>query len=131
MPALVVAMWPIATISRIVRSSLLEVLKQDYIILARSKGLHQRTILYKHALKNSMIPTITAIGYCVGYLLTGSVMVEAVFSWPGLGRWAAHAIESVDVAAIVGFTMLTAFIFVITNLLVDVLYAWFDPRVRY
>ena len=110
---------------------MLEVLRQDYIILAKSKGLRQRAILYKHALKNAMIPTITAIGYCVGYLMTGSVMVETVFSWPGLGRWAAHAIESVDVAAIVGFTMLTALLFVLTNLLVDVLYAWFDPRVRY
>lgn len=131
MPAFIVSMWPLASISRIMRSSMLEVLRQDYIVNARSKGLSERVVIYKHALKNAMIPTVTAVGYCIGYLLTGSVMVETVFSWPGLGRWAVHAIESIDIAAIVAFTMLTALIFLFTNLFVDIIYAWIDPRVRY
>lgn len=131
LPACIVAMWPLASISRITRSSMLEVLRQDYIVLARTKGLSDKVIIYKHALRNAIIPTVTAVGYSVGYLLTGSVMVETVFSWPGIGRWAVHAIESIDIAAIVAFTTFTALIFVITNLLVDIIYASIDPRIEY
>jgi peptide/nickel transport system permease protein len=121
----------LTVVVRMTRSSMLEVLRQDYITLARSIGLPERVVIYRHALKNAMIPTVTIVGVAFGGLLTGATITETVFSWPGLGRWAAGATLNSDVSAISGFSILAAFIYVMVNLLVDVLYAWFDPRVRY
>ena len=130
LPALTLAFTGIGLVTRITRSSMLEVLRQDYIVLARAKGLPQRVVIYKHALKNAIIPTLTIIGISVGYTLAGAPLVETVFSWPGVGRWAALAIVSDDVAGIMGFTILVGLIFVFTNLIVDVMYAYLNPRVR-
>jgi peptide/nickel transport system permease protein len=131
MPAFCLGYLTLAIITRMMRSSMLEVLKEDYITLARSKGLKERTVIYRHALRNAMIPTVTVIGLAFGGLMTGAVLTETIFNWPGLGRWAVRAILNTDLAAINGFTLLVAFIFVTANLLVDLLYGTLDPRIRF
>ena len=131
LPALTLAFTGLGLIARIMRSSMLEVLKQDYITLAKAKGLPQRIIIYRHALKNAIIPTLTIIGVSVGYTLAGAPLVEVVFSWPGVGRWAAYAIQSLDYNGIMGFTILVGIIFVSTNLIVDIAYAYANPRIRF
>jgi len=118
-------------IMRIMRSSMLEVLRQDYIILARSKGLPERVVIYRHALKNAMIPTVTIAGLIVAGLLGGAPLTETVFAWPGMGRLAVNAIGRNDAPLIMGFTLLTALILVLANLAVDILYAYLDPRIKY
>lgn len=130
LPAFALAITGLGLITRITRSSMLEVLKQDYITLARAKGLSERTVIYKHALKNALIPALTIIGISVGYTLAGAPLVETVFSWPGIGRWAALAITSDDVASIMGFTIVVGLIFVVTNMIVDVVYSYMNPRIR-
>jgi peptide/nickel transport system permease protein len=109
---------------------MLEVLNQDYVRTARSKGLPERLVTRKHARRNALIPTTTVIGLSFGGLLGGAVLTESIFSWPGLGRWSATATITNDFASILGFTLLSAFIYVLVNLAVDVLYAYLDPRVR-
>jgi len=109
---------------------MLEVLRQDYITLARAKGLPERIVIYKHALRNAINPTITVMGIVFGNTLSGAPLVETVFSWPGLGRWAALAITGDDLPAIMGFVIVAGFIFVLVNLIVDILYSIADPRVR-
>jgi len=131
LPAIALAFTGLGLISRIMRSSMLEVLRQDYITLAKSKGLPQRIVVYRHALKNAIIPTLTIIGISVGYTLAGAPLVEVVFSWPGVGRWAAAAIQSLDINGIMGFTILIGIVFVLTNLAVDVAYAFMNPRIRF
>ncbi|TFG12022.1 ABC transporter permease [Candidatus Thorarchaeota archaeon] len=131
MPAFCLGYLTLAIITRMMRSSMLEVLTEDYITLARSKGLKERTVIYKHALRNALIPTVTVIGLAFGGLITGAVLTETIFQWPGLGRWAVRAILNSDLAAINGFTLLVAFIFVTANLLVDLVYGTLDPRIRF
>jgi len=131
MPAVVDGFTGLGLITRITRSSMLEVMRQDFIILARAKGLPERVVIYKHALKNAMSPTITIIGTSFGFILGGAPLTETVFSWPGMGKWAAFAIISLDRAAIMAFVIVTGVIFVLVNLIVDVLYSIVDPRVRY
>jgi len=131
MPALVDGFTGLGLITRITRSSMLEVMRQDYITLARAKGLPERIVIYKHALKNAIVPTITIVGTSFGFILAGAPLTETVFSWPGMGKWAAFAIVSLDRASIMGFVLITGFIYVIVNLIVDVLYSVVDPRVRY
>ncbi|MFQ6085110.1 MAG: ABC transporter permease [Candidatus Bathyarchaeia archaeon] len=131
LPAFCLAYLNTAYITRITRSSMLEVMRQDYITLARSKGLSERIVVYKHALRNALIPTTTMIGLIFGSLLAGAVLTETVFAWPGLGRWATLAILTADFASIMGFVILIAVIYVLVNLLVDVLYGAIDPRIRY
>jgi peptide/nickel transport system permease protein len=131
MPSLCLGYIFLAIITRMMRSSMLEVLKEDYITLARSKGLKERVVIYKHALRNAMIPTITVIGLAFGGLITGAVLTETIFSWPGLGRWAVAAILTSDIPSINAFVILVAIIFVTANLLVDLIYASLDPRIRY
>lgn len=131
MPGFCLSYVTLALIMRMMRSSMLEVLRQDYITLARSKGLSERAVIYKHALKNAMIPTVTVTGIAFGGLLAGAVLTETVFSWPGVGRWSTSAILRTDFAAIMGFTILVAVVYVTVNLVVDVLYAALDPRIRY
>ena len=118
-------------LARITRSTMLEILRQDYIRTARAKGLPAFKVVGKHALKNAMIPIITVIGIIFSLLLTGSVVIETVYSLPGLGRLLATSIFSRDYPVIQGGLLLTASMFVGINLLVDVLYAFLDPRVRY
>jgi peptide/nickel transport system permease protein len=109
---------------------MLEVLRQDYITSARSKGLPEKIVIYKHALRNAMIPTVTVAGLAFGGLLSGAVLTETVFAWPGVGRWSTQAILTADMGGIMGFTLLIAIIYVSANLIVDVLYAILDPRIR-
>lgn len=116
---------------RLTRSSLLEVLKQDYIRTARSKGLSERVVVNKHALKNALIPIVTVVGLQFGSLLEGAVVVEVVFAWPGLGSLLVDSIFARDFPMIQGCVFFIAIMYVIVNLLVDLSYAWLDPRIRY
>ena len=131
LPAIALGTSSAAVISRMTRSSMLEVLGQDYIVAARSKGLAERVVIYKHALRNALIPTITIVGLQTGALLGGAVLTETVFSWPGMGRRSVEAIYQRDFPIVQGFILFAAFIFVLVNLLVDLVYAYLDPRIRY
>jgi peptide/nickel transport system permease protein len=131
LPAVVLGSHALVSIARITRSSMLEVLGQDYIKTARAKGLAERTVILKHALKNGLLPIITVIGIYYGSLLEGAVLTETVFAWPGLGRYATSAILSQDFAAIMGVTILIALIFSLANLIVDILYGLLNPKIRY
>lgn len=130
LPSITLAFGTIAIVTRIMRSSMLEVMSLDYIKTARSKGLSERTVIKKHARKNALIPTTTVVGLSFGGLLGGAVLTETIFAWPGLGRWSTAAILQNDWASILGFVLVVAIIYVIANLLVDLLYAYLDPRVR-
>jgi peptide/nickel transport system permease protein len=131
MPGFCLGYLTLAIITRMMRSSMLEVLREDYITLARSKGLTERIVIYRHALRNALIPTVTVIGLAFGTLITGAVLTETIFNWPGIGRWAVRAIFWSDIAAITGFTLVVALVFVSANLVVDLIYGVLDPRIRY
>lgn len=120
-----------AILTRLTRASLLEVLSQDFIQTARAKGLRERIVLYKHALRNALIPVATTAGLQFGALLGGAVIVENIFSWPGLGRLTLQAIQKRDLPVVQSTTLVFAVSFVIVTLLVDVLYVFIDPRIRY
>ena len=120
-----------AIIARMTRSSMLEVLGQDYIRTAQAKGLKERTVVVRHALRNAWLPIITVVGLQVGLLLSGAILTETVFSWPGIGRWLVDAIYARDYPIVQGVTLMIALIFVVVNLTVDILYALVDPRVRF
>ncbi len=131
LPAIVLAYGSLAVITRMVRGGMLEVLNQDYVRTARAKGLEQNVVIFRHALKNAMLPTVTSIGLQIGLLLSGAFLVELVFSWPGIGRYAVSAIEKIDYNGIMATTLVIAAIFVMMNLVVDVLYLFLDPRITY
>ncbi len=131
LPIIAVSLPMIAGLSRILRSSLLEVLSLDYIRTAKAKGLGQRVVLYKHALRNALIPVITIIGVQLGYLLSGVVVIEQVFAIPGLGRLIIGAISERNYPLVQGVILVVTAVFVLVNLLVDLTYAWIDPRVEY
>jgi ABC-type dipeptide/oligopeptide/nickel transport system permease component len=131
LPSVTLGLASSALIARMTRSSLLEVLGQDYVRTARAKGLTGRVVLLRHALRNALIPVVTVVGLQLGGLLGGAVLTETVFAWPGLGRLAVSAIYSRDVPLMQGTILFTAVAFVVINLGVDVLYALLDPRVRY
>jgi peptide/nickel transport system permease protein len=131
LPAFTLSLISLASIVRIMRASMLEVLRQDFILMARSKGLPRRVIIVRHALRNAITPVLTTAGTTLGILLGGAVVVETVFSWPGVGRLAAEGILNNDSVLVVGFTLFVASMMVLVNLVVDVLYAVVDPRVRY
>ena len=131
LPSLALATIPLALIARMTRSSLLEELTQDYIRTAKSKGLAERTVLFRHALKNAFLPVVTTIGLQVGALLSGAILTETIFSWPGIGRWLYGAIGARDYPIVQGVALLITFIYVSVNLLVDISYAFLDPRIRY
>lgn len=120
-----------AITTRLTRSSMLDVLNQDYIVTAKAKGLDEKTILLKHALKNAMLPVITFVGLQLGFLLGGAVIVETIFAWPGIGRLLVDSIYARDFALIQGCVLFIAVIFALANLAVDILYAYLDPRIRY
>lgn len=130
LPALALATIPLAIVARITRSSLLEVLGQDYVRTARAKGLREQTVVLRHATRNAMLPVVTVIGLQLGALLSGAVLTETVFNLAGVGRTMYEAITGRDYVVIQGFTLIIAVIYVLVNLLVDVSYGFLDPRVR-
>ncbi|MCS7221325.1 MAG: ABC transporter permease [Anaerolineae bacterium] len=130
LPAFVLGSYVTGLITRVTRSAMLEVLNQDYIRTARAKGLHDRVVLTRHALRNALIPVITVIGFSYGNLLAGTVLTENIFAWPGIGQYAYRASTSLDFPAIMGVSLLIALIFIVTNLVADLLYFILDPRLR-
>ena len=131
LPVVAVSLPMIAGLSRILRSSLLEVMSADYIRTARAKGIRKQTLLYKHALRNALIPVVTIIGVQIGYLLSGVVVIEQVFAIPGLGRLIIGAVNERNYPLVQGTILVITLVFVLVNLLVDLAYAWIDPRVEY
>lgn len=131
LPALTLGTGIAAVTARLTRSSILEILKQDYIRTARSKGLAERAVINRHALKNALIPVVTVVGLQFGSLLEGAVVVEVIFAWPGLGRLLYDSIFARDFAVIQGCVFFIAVMYVIVNLLIDIIYVWLDPRIRY
>lgn len=129
LPSITLGAGVAAIIARVLRSSMLEVLRSDYIKVARAKGASEWTVIMKHTLRNALIPTVTVVGLQVGVLLGGNMIVETVFSWPGLGRLVVDAIFNRDFPLIQGAVMVYAFTFVLTNLAVDVLYTYLNPRI--
>jgi ABC-type dipeptide/oligopeptide/nickel transport system permease component len=130
LPAITLAAAPLAQNVRLIRAGMLEVLSQDYIRTARAKGLAERLVIYRHALRNAALPVITVTGLSLGFMLSGTIIIETVFSWPGLGRLIVQAVPGRDFPVIQAGVFVFAVIFVGINLLVDVLYTVVDPRVR-
>jgi peptide/nickel transport system permease protein len=130
LPAFALAYTTMALITRMMRSSMLEVLGQDYIKAARAKGLSERVVIKKHAKRNAMIPTTTVIGLSFGGLLGGAVLTETVFTYPGMGQWAVRMLVSLDFTGVMAVTFITALIYVFANLFVDIVYAYLDPRIK-
>jgi peptide/nickel transport system permease protein len=131
LPAFALATIPMAIIARITRSTMLEVMRSDFIRTARAKGLRMFWVVYKHSLKNAIIPVLTIIGLQMGLLLGGAILTETIFSWPGIGRYIYEAINYRDYPVIQSGILVIAFIFVMINLVVDLLYAAIDPRIKY
>ena len=131
LPAVALGTIPMAVIARMTRSSMLEVLREDFIRTAWAKGLSEKAVIFRHALKNSFIPTLTVIALQFGYLLGGAIITETIFAWPGVGRWLLFAVQARDFRAVQGGVLLMAASFVLVNLIADLLYAWLDPRIRY
>ncbi len=130
LPSIILALYMAALISRVTRSSMLEVLSLDYMRTARSKGLSERVIVLRHAFSNALIPVVTIIGLSYGNVLSGAVLTESIFAWPGIGRYMFRASTSQDFPAIMGGSILIAVIYVAVNLIVDILYYFLDPRIR-
>lgn len=131
LPAIVVAATPIGSLTRLLRSSLTEVLTKDYVRTGYAKGLSDGAVLIRHALKNALIPVVTMLALQIGYLFGGTVVAEVVFAYPGMGRLAVQAITNRDIAVIQAFVMVTAALVVTLNMLLDVVYTLIDPRIRY
>lgn len=130
LPSFCLSFVHVGVFSRQVRSSMIEVLNQDYIRTARANGILRRSLIYRHALRNALIPTVTVIGLSVGDLLAGAIMTETIFAWPGMGSYVVDSIAFLDFPAIMGFTVFVATGYVIINLLVDIAYMILDPRIR-
>ncbi|MBI9104965.1 MAG: ABC transporter permease [Spirochaetales bacterium] len=130
LPSIALGTIPLAIIARVTRSSMLEVLKQDYIKTARSAGIKERRVVYRYALKNALLPVITVIGLQFGLLLSGAILTETIFAWPGIGKWLYHAIEARDYPAVQGGVVIISATFVFINLIVDILYTLVNPRIR-
>ena len=131
LPAVALGSIPLAIVVRMTRSAMLEVLGQDYVRTARSKGVEERRVVLKHALRNALLPVITVVGLSFGALLSGAILTETVFSWPGIGRWVYDAISARDYPIIQGGILFVAFVVAVVNLVVDLLYAVIDPRIQY
>lgn len=130
LPALVLGTIPVAAIARMTRSSLLEVLREDYVRTAKAKGLSFYKIVFVHALKNALLPVVTVIGLMLGTLLTGAVLTETLFSWPGVGRWLVASVLSRDYPVLQGGVLLLSLMIIFVNIGIDVLYTWLNPRLR-
>ncbi|OGL06226.1 MAG: hypothetical protein A3H48_02120 [Candidatus Rokubacteria bacterium RIFCSPLOWO2_02_FULL_71_18] len=131
LPAIALGVGRAAILTRLLRASMLEVIRTEYVTTARAKGLGERPVVFKHALKNALIPTITVMGLQVGFLIGGAIVVETLFAMPGLGTFGIDAIIARDYQQVQGFALLTAVVFVVINLVVDLLYTFLDPRIRY
>lgn len=131
LPAFTLALFRIALFTRLVRSSLIDELSQDYVRTARSKGVFPRSLVYRHALRNALIPFVTIVGLQLGNLLAGAVVTETIFAWPGMNRLALRAMTTLDYPVIIAFTLFVALLFTVINALVDILYTVIDPRVEY
>ena len=131
MPAAALAAGSLAVTTRMMRASVIESLDADYVRTARAKGLAERVVLSRHVLKNALIPTTTVLGLQVGFLLAGNVLTEVVFNWPGIGLYAVNAIRFLDYSAIMGVTLLISVMYVLVNLVVDIVYLFLDPRITY
>ena len=131
LPAITLAAASITIIARLTRAAMLEMLGQDYVRTARAKGLGERPVVWRHALKNALIPIVTVVGVQAGYLLGGAVLTETVFAWPGVGTLVVQGILARDIPLVQGGVLVIALSFVLVNLAVDTLYAWLDPRIKY
>lgn len=131
LPATVLSTVVMPILARLTRASMLEVMRQDYVRTAEAKGLRQNTVVIRHALKNALLPIVTVIGLQLGSLLGGALLTETIFSWPGMGLWTYRAILSRDYPIVQGAVLVSALIYVVVNLLVDISYAYLDPRIRY
>ena len=131
LPSIALGTIPLAVIARMTRSSMLEVLREDYVRTARAKGLSHRRVVLVHALRNALIPVITVIGLQVGLLLSGAILTETIFSWPGVGNWLIHGVQSRDYPVVQGGILLVATIVITVNLLVDLTYGLVNPRIRH
>ena len=130
LPAITLGYFSTAVVTRMTRSSMLDVLGEDYMRTARAKGLRERLIVVRHGLRNALIPTVTILGLTFGSLLSGAVLTETIFSWPGLGRYATASAVSLDFPAVLGVTLLAAIVYPLANLIVDITYYWLDPRLQ-
>lgn len=131
LPVVTLTMFNLPFVARMTRAMMLDVLRSDYVRTAWSKGLPSRVVVYKHALRNSLIPVVTVLGMRIGAALGGAVITETVFSWPGMGRYAVHSLRILDYPVVIGFTLMMTFGYALSNLLVDLSYALIDPRVRF
>ncbi|MHB9092871.1 MAG: ABC transporter permease, partial [Chloroflexota bacterium] len=131
LPGVTLALFAVGLITRMTRSSMLEVLRQDYVQTARAKGLHERVVVYGHALRNALLPVITIVGLQFGTLLGGAVLTESIFGWPGMGRLLVDSIFARDYPLVQGIILTFSTLFIFVNLIVDVLYAYVDPRIHY
>ncbi|MEM2883091.1 MAG: ABC transporter permease [Nitrososphaerales archaeon] len=131
LPATTLGIGLAGLITRLTRSSMLEVIRQDYIRAAKAKGMSERGVIFKHALRNALIPIVTVLGLQFGFLLAGAFFVEWVFAWPGIGRLAVQAIQQRDYPVVLGALLVTSIAYVVINIIVDIIYAYIDPRVQY
>jgi len=131
LPAIALGTIPMAIIARVTRSSMLEVLRQDFIRTERAKGLSEKIVIYKHAVRNALVPVVTVIGLNFGLLLSGAILTETIFSWPGVGRLVVNAVYARDYPLVIGCILVFALVFVIVNLITDILYTYIDPRIHY
>jgi peptide/nickel transport system permease protein len=129
LPAIVLSSWSVGLLVRITRTSMLSVMHQDFLRTARAKGAREFYVMRRHAFKNALIPVVTVVGLSYGDLLSGAILIETIFSWPGIGRYAFAAASRADFPAIIGVALVIAFVYTIVNLGVDVVYALLDPRV--
>jgi peptide/nickel transport system permease protein len=130
LPAVVLGWTVMGIVSRLVRASMLDVLSQDYIVAARARGAGELRVLLNHALRNAMVPTLTILGFTFAYLITGAVLTETIFAWPGIGSYAVDATRNLDYPAIIGVTIIGGTAFLLSNLVTDIAYAFADPRIR-
>lgn len=130
LPAIALSTLTLGIVARMTRSSLLDVLSSNYVRTARSKGLRESVVVWKHALRNALIPIVTVIGLRLGQMFSGAVLTETVFAWPGVGRYAFTALRQLDFPVVMGFTVWATLIYALVNLIVDLSYSWIDPRVR-
>ena len=131
LPALVLSLGTMAQLMRLTRATLLEVLNQDHIRTARAKGLTEGSVVWRHALKNALLPVVTVLGTSTGYLLGGAVIIETIFGWPGVGQFVVVGISQRDYPVVQGFVLYMAVIFLVVNLAVDISYRWLDPRLHF
>ena len=129
MPAVALALLYFGIATRLIRGSMLEVMRMDYVRMARAKGLSRRMVIYKHALRNALMPTTSVMAVMFAYMLGGDIVIELIFSWPGVGRYAAYSILNLDFPAVMGITLIFALCVILVNLFADVIYALLDPRI--